>query len=75
MSDLIHVKVSNETTLTLPISIGKILKNREIPEELDIVIIEKNSEESVERVLGCFDFNDDLLEKANRLKIEQWLED
>jgi hypothetical protein len=47
---MIHVKVTNETTLTLPVSIVKIFKNREIPEELDIVIIEKKSEGCVDRV-------------------------
>jgi hypothetical protein len=75
MSDLIHVKVTNETTLTLPVSIVKIFKNREIPEELDIVIIEKKSEGCADRVVGCFDFDDDLLERASQLKMEQWLED
>ncbi|MGC1122588.1 MAG: hypothetical protein WBA22_15995 [Candidatus Methanofastidiosia archaeon] len=75
MSDLIHVKVSNENTLTLPVSIDKIFKNREVPEELDIVIIEKKPKEYVDKVLGCFDFDDDLLERANRLEMEQWLKD
>ncbi|MBU7028802.1 MAG: hypothetical protein HXS48_17845 [Theionarchaea archaeon] len=75
MSEVIHVKVSNENTLTLPVPINKIFKSRKIPEELDIVIIDKKPQEYVEEVLGCFDFDDEILNKVNQLEMEQWLSD
>jgi hypothetical protein len=75
MSEIIHVKVSNKKTLTLPIPINKIFKSKKIPEELDIVIICKKPQEYVEKVLGCFDFDDELLDEVNRLEMEQWLSD
>ena len=75
MSEIIHVKVSNKKTLILPVSINKIFKRKKIPEELDIVIIDKKPQEYIEKVLGCFDFDDELLDEVNRLEMEQWLSD
>ena len=75
MSEVIHVKVSNGTTLTLPEPINKIFKSKKIPEELDIVIIDKKPQEYVEEVLGCFDFDDEILDKVNQLEMEQWVSD
>jgi len=75
MSEVIHVKVSNGNTLTLPVPINKIFKSRKIPEELDIVIIDKKPQEYVEEVLGCFDFDDEILNKVNQLEMKQWLSD
>jgi len=75
MSEVIHVKVSNGTTLTLPEPISKIFKSKKIPEELDIVIIDKKPQEYVEEVLGCFDFDDEILDKVNQLEMEQWVSD
>ena len=75
MSKVIHVKVSNGNTLTLPIPINKIFKDKKIPDELDIVIIEKKSQGYVEEVLGCFDFDDEILDEVNQLEMEQWLSD
>jgi hypothetical protein len=74
MSEIIHGKVSNKKTLPLPI-LNKIFKRKKIPEELDIVIIDKKSQEYVEKVLGWLDFDDELLDKVNRLETEQWLSD
>lgn len=75
MSEVIHVKVSNGNTLTLPIPINKIFKSKKIPDELDIIIIDKKPQEYVEEVLGCFDFDDEILDEVNQLEMEQWLSD
>lgn len=75
MSEVIHVKVSHGNTLILPLPIDEIFKNGKIPEELDIVIIDKKPQEYVDKVLGCFDFDDELLDKVNQLEMEQWLSD
>jgi hypothetical protein len=75
MSEIIHVKVSNENTLILPTPISKIFKSKKIPDELDIVIIDKKPQEYVEEVLGCFDFDDEILNEVNKLEMEQWLSD
>lgn len=73
MSEIVHVKVSGENTLTLPIPLHKILKGKEIPDELDIVIIDRKPKDLAEEVLGCFDFDDELLDKIDLLEMEQWL--
>lgn len=75
MSEVIHVKVLQENTLVLPLPISTIFKDREIPEELDIVIIDKKPQEYVDKILGCFDFDDELLDKVSQLEMEQWLID
>ena len=75
MSEVVHVKVSDGNTLILPTSLNNILKSKEIPDELDIVIIDRKPKDVVEKVLGCFDFDDELLDKADRLELEQWLTD
>lgn len=75
MSEIIHVKVSSENTLTLPIPLQKILKDKKIPDELDIVIIDRKPKNLIENVLGCFDFDDELLDRVDRLEMEQWLSD
>ena len=75
MSEIIHVKVSNENTLTLPTPISEIFKSKKIPDELDIIIIDKKPQEYVEEVLGCFNFDDEILDEVNQLEMEQWLSD
>lgn len=75
MSEIVHVKVSSENTLTLPMPLHKIFKDKEIPDELDIVIIDRKSKDLSEKVLGCFDFDDELLDRVDRLEMEQWLSD
>lgn len=75
MSEIVHVKVSNKKTLTLLVSINKIFDRKRIPEELDIVIIDKKPQEYIEKILGCFDFDDELLDEVNRLEMEHWLSD
>lgn len=75
MSEVIHVKVLQENTLVLPLPISTIFKDREIPEELDIVIIDRKPQEYVDKILGCFDFDDELLDKVSQLEMEQWLID
>lgn len=75
MSEVIRAKVVNGTTLTLPIPINKIFRNKKIPDELDIIIIDKKPQEYVEEVLGCFDFDDAILDEVNQLEMEQWLSD
>jgi len=75
MSEIIRAKVSNRNTLTLPIPIDELLKNGKMPDELDIVIIDKKPQGFAEETLGCFDFDDELLEKVNQLEMEQWLKD
>ncbi len=75
MSEVIHVKVIQENTLVLPLPISTIFKDREIPEELDIVIIDRKPQEYVDKILGCFDFDDELLDKVSQLEMEQWLID
>lgn len=75
MSEIVHVKVSSENTLTLPMPLHKIFKDKEIPDELDIVIIDRKSKDLAEKVLGCFDFDDELLDRVDRLEMEQLLSD
>jgi hypothetical protein len=75
MSEVIRVKVSNGNTITLPVPIDKILKSREIPDELDIIIIDKQSQEYIKEVLGCFDFDDEILDEVNQLELEHLLSD
>lgn len=75
MSEVVHVKVSSENTLTLPLPLHKILKDKEIPDELDIVIIDRKPKDIVEKVLGWLDFDDELLDRADLLEMEQWLSD
>ena len=74
MTEIIHVKVSNGNTQTLPIPLDRILKSKMIPDELDIVI-DKKPQEYIEEVLGCFDFDDETLEEVNQLEMKQWLSD
>jgi hypothetical protein len=71
MSEIIHVKISSKHTLTLPIPLQKILKNNKIPDELDIVIIDKKPKNLLENVSGWFDFDDELLDRVDRLEMEQ----
>ena len=75
MSEIIHVKVTNGNTLTLPLPIDKLFTNRTIPRELDIIIIDRIPQEYVEKVLGCFDFDDELISKVNQLEMDQWVTD
>jgi len=35
----------------------------------------KKPQEYVEEVLGCFDFDDAILDEVNQLEMEQWLSD
>ena len=67
MSEIVHVKVSSENTLTLPMPLHKIFKDKEIPDELDIVIIDRKPKDLVKNVLGWLDFDDELLEKVDRV--------
>lgn len=53
----------------------KILKGKEIPDELDTVIIDRKPKDLVEKVLRCFDFDNELLNKVDLLEMEQWLSD
>jgi hypothetical protein len=49
MSEIIHVKASNENTLTLPTLISEIFKSKKIPEELDIIIIDKKPQDKLKK--------------------------
>jgi hypothetical protein len=49
MSEINHVKVSNENTLTLPTLISEIFKSKKIPEELDIIIIDKKPQDKLKK--------------------------
>ena len=53
----------------MPLSISTIFKDREIPEELDIVIIDRKPQAYTDRILGCFDFDDELLDKVSQLNM------
>ena len=70
MSEIVHAEVSGENTLTLPATLGKIFKDKEIPDELDIVIINRKPKDFVEKILGSFDFDNELLDKVEQLEWE-----
>lgn len=36
---------------------------------------ERKPKNLADKVLGCFDFDDELLDRGDRLEIEQWLSD
>lgn len=75
MSKVVHAKVTGKNTLILPTPLNEILKSENVLDEVDIVIIRRKSKDLVEKVLGCFDFDDELFEKVSHVEMEQWLRD
>jgi hypothetical protein len=74
MPDVVHVKISNANTF-IAYTINKISRSKKIPNEFDVATINKKPQEYIDRVLGYFDFDDELLHKLDQLETKQWSND